>query len=183
MSTNKSQLAAALPWSPVRKSWEMCWHDPEQRRYVCLGTAPGLTWIRVLPKVYIFLMRMAASTLWRPGSYPLWDTIKERLLQDCQFYGCQGREDSWAPLGCPQEGREASWKAGTAVAGTCSQWLTGTCATALAWQESQGAKRKALQNADVKVDVQFDKVKRYQEQGLLQSGRTWRTPSEGCIGR
>lgn len=46
-----------------------------------------------------------------------------------------------------------------------------------------GAKRKVLQNADVKVDVQFDKVKRYQEQGLLQSGRTCRTQSEGCIGR
>lgn len=79
MHTNKSQLAAALPWWSVRKSYEMCWHNPLQGSYVCLGAALGLIWIRTLPKTRIFLMSMAAGILCSPGSYPLWDTSKERL--------------------------------------------------------------------------------------------------------
>ena len=48
---------------------------------------------------------------------------------------------------------------------------------------SRGTGRKeGTFNADVKVDVQGDKEERYQEQGLLQSGRTCRTESEACIG-
>lgn len=43
-------------------------------------------------------------------------------------------------------------------------------------------KKEGTFNADVKVDVQGDKEGRYQEQGLLQSGRTCRTESESRTG-
>lgn len=43
-------------------------------------------------------------------------------------------------------------------------------------------KKEGTFNADVEADVQGDKKERYQEQGLLQSGKTCRTESEGCIG-
>lgn len=48
-----------------------------------------------------------------------------------------------------------------------------------------GGKRKkeGIFNADIKADVQGNKEKRYQDQGLQQSVRTYITESRGYIGR
>ena len=43
-------------------------------------------------------------------------------------------------------------------------------------------KNEGIFNADIKADVQGNKEKRYQDQGLQQSVRTYITESQGYIG-
>lgn len=74
----------------------------------------------------------------------------------------------------------------TAFPGTCWQVQgvnsPSTPVTNWALYHSSHMVSRGTFNAGMKADVQGDKEERYQEQGLLQSGRICKRESEGCIG-